>query len=311
MTGSSENVTTHIDVDDERCFIEVSVDLPAGAEAVWESVATGPGYRRWFVDAEIDGRVGGTLVTHHGDFGDSHGTIVEWEPHRRYRYLEADWMGEEQPVPPWETEIVLTPVGDDGSSTQDGTVTRATLRSGISSESATWKDAIIGTQEGWEGAWRNLQQFHTYFADRHATQALVMRVGGHDDDLVDALGLAGAVVGEERAVHHPAQNGAGVTGSENTELLRGTVIATTESLSDQDSTSRSVTLRAPDAVYEFGTMVMGGERTLVVRGYLYPETSRGLSAAAWESQTAAAASAAQHRWERVLDDVVGPAPSSE
>ncbi|WBL19254.1 SRPBCC family protein [Citricoccus sp. NR2] len=305
MTDPAESISTHIDVDDEHCFMEVSVDLPATPEAVWESVATGPGYRRWFVEAEIDGRVGGALITHHGDFGASHGTIVEWEPHRRYRYLEADWMGEEQPVPPWETEIVLTPVGE------DGTVTRATLRSGISAEGATWKDAILGTQEGWEGAWLNLLQFHAHFGDRHAAQALVMRAGGPDDDIVTTLGLVGAVVGEERGVSNPAPSGAGGTEQPGGELLRGTVIATTDSLSDQDATSRSVMLRTTDAVYEFGTLLMGGERTLVVRGYLYPEASRGLSAAVWESQVAEVGSAARRRWETVVDDVVAPSPGIE
>ncbi|MEW1981650.1 hypothetical protein AB0333_12110 [Citricoccus sp. NPDC079358] len=52
--------------------------VPATAEEVWESVATGPGYRRWFVEAELEPRVGGTLVTHHGDFGDSEGTLPGW-----------------------------------------------------------------------------------------------------------------------------------------------------------------------------------------------------------------------------------------
>lgn len=286
MTASAETISIHLDLDDEHSFLEVSVVLPSIAEEVWESVATGPGYRRWFVEAEIEGRAGGTIVTHHGDFGDSHGTIDVWEPPHRYRYLEPDWMGEDQPVPPWETEITLTPVGANGEHT------RATLRSGVSQEGPTWKDAILGTREGWEGAWLNLQQFHTHFADRHAAQSLVMRPGRERDDVVTALGLDGAVIGEERAVGFPE------------ELIRGTVIATTDSLSDQDASSRSVTLRTADAVYEFGTLLMGGERTLIVRGYLYPERSRGLPIDDWETLAADVGAADRRRWEPVLDAVV-------
>src|SRR5680860_1322753 len=87
---------------------EVEVEVPASPEAVWRAIATGPGIEAWFVPAEVDEREGGTIVTHHGPFGDSTGTVTVWDPPRRFVYEERDWnpdAPDAQDAPPWATEV--------------------------------------------------------------------------------------------------------------------------------------------------------------------------------------------------------------
>ena len=47
-----------------RRSVQVEVEVPGTPEQVWQAIATGPGVSAWFVPAEMDGRVGGS-VTHH------------------------------------------------------------------------------------------------------------------------------------------------------------------------------------------------------------------------------------------------------
>lgn len=149
----------------EGCFTVVEVDVVGTVEEVWESVATGPGYRRWFEEAELEPRVGGRLVTHHGDFGDSTGTITVWDRPHRYAYVEPDWMGDGATVPDWATEITVhrlfptepesgpgpgfgharcaTPGPDAGPAR-----TRVRLTSGVETEGQRWGEDIEGTLPG-------------------------------------------------------------------------------------------------------------------------------------------------------------------
>src|SRR5680860_1811470 len=90
-----------------RVVIE-EVEVSASPEAVWRAIATGPGIEAWFVPAEVDEREGGTIVTHHGPFGDSTGTVTVWDPPRRFVYEERDWnpdAPDAQDAPPWATEV--------------------------------------------------------------------------------------------------------------------------------------------------------------------------------------------------------------
>lgn len=162
------------------CFAVVEVDIPAAVEDVWESVATGPGYRRWFVEAELEGRVGGRLVTHHGDVGDSTGTITVWEPPHRYAYTEPDWRGDGATVPDWITEITVhrlfptDPASGPGPGFgrpadpghDDGAVrTRVRLTSGVETEGERWVQDIEGTIAGWTSALRLLAEYHADSAE--------------------------------------------------------------------------------------------------------------------------------------------------
>ncbi|MGO1883830.1 MAG: SRPBCC family protein [Citricoccus sp.] len=268
------------------CRTLVEVTVPAAAEDVWESVATGPGYRRWFVEAELEPRVGGALVTHHGDFGDSEGTITAWDPPHRYAYVEPDWMGEGTPVPDWTTEISLEPVPDDGPP-----ATRVLLTSGVATEADTWGEDIEGTLTGWRSALRLLTEFHTHFAGRETAQALVMREVPAGHRLTELLGLDGAVVGQQATAWAEA-------GGRQLEVT-GTVIEANggprgEGPAQQDSVVLRVAEGAAPGVYEFGTMQYGETRMSVVRGYVHVP-------AAAEPGAAEAARDVEQDWAAVLD----------
>jgi uncharacterized protein YndB with AHSA1/START domain len=72
-------------------LVRTEIEVPGTPEEVWAAIATGPGIACWFVPAEVDERVGGEIVTHHGPYGDSKGVVTAWEPPRRFAYEEADW----------------------------------------------------------------------------------------------------------------------------------------------------------------------------------------------------------------------------
>jgi uncharacterized protein YndB with AHSA1/START domain len=85
-------------------LVRTEIEVPGTPEAVWDAIATGPGIACWFVPAEVDGRVGGEIVTHHGPYGDSKSVVTAWEPPRRFAYEERDWA---EDAPPWATEILV------------------------------------------------------------------------------------------------------------------------------------------------------------------------------------------------------------
>ncbi|NUL44343.1 SRPBCC domain-containing protein [Cellulosimicrobium funkei] len=278
--------TSWFERDGPGCRTIVEVTVPGTVEEAWESVATGPGYSRWFVEAELEPRVGGALVTHHGDFGDSEGTITAWDPPRRYAYVEPDWMGEGTPVPDWVTEITLKPVLDDGPP-----ATLVRLASGVETEADAWGADIEGTLPGWRSALRLLAEFHTHFAGRETAHALVMRGVPAEHRLTALLGLDGAVVGQQATARADA-------GGRHLAVT-GTVIEATSRPGDEGPTQQdSVVLRVTDGaapgVYEFGTMQYGETRMSVVRGYLH------LPAEA-DPGAAEVARAVEHDWAGALD----------
>lgn len=302
----------------EGCFTVVEVDVPAPVPEVWESVATGPGHRRWFVESELEERVGGRLVSHHGDFGDSVGTITVWEPPHRYAYVESDWRGEGTAVPDWTTEITVhrlyptepesgpgpglgrpsSPVHDDGA-----VRTRVRLTSGVATGAEQWGDDIEGTLPGWTSALRLLAEFHAHFAGRETAHALVMRQVPVGHRLVPALGLAGAVVGHQATA-------SGEAGGQAVEVT-GTVLDVTGGAAGEGPDGQdAVTLRVDDGdaaasgtapgVYEFGTMQFGETRMSVVRGYLHLPTGA-------EPGAEEAARTVERQWAAVLDGLLGSA----
>lgn len=84
---------------DER-RLEVEVEVPGTPEQVWEAIATGPGITAWFMPAEVDGRVGGSVVHRHLPDVASPGVVRVYEPPRRFAYEEEFPSGEEGSAAP-------------------------------------------------------------------------------------------------------------------------------------------------------------------------------------------------------------------
>jgi uncharacterized protein YndB with AHSA1/START domain len=167
-------------------LVRTEIEVPGTPEEVWEAIATGPGIACWFVPAEVDERVGGEIVTHHGPYGDSRGVVTAWEPPRRFAYEERDWA---EGAPPWATEILVE--------ARAGGTCLVRLVSGVFSDGEDWADDIDGTEAGWQLGMENLRLYLTHFAGRRCSHALAVGVAGERawPAFAEALGVHGVAEG--------------------------------------------------------------------------------------------------------------------
>ncbi|NHC44322.1 SRPBCC family protein [Motilibacter aurantiacus] len=185
---------SHYDPEEPTARVSAhEVEVPGSPEQVWEAIATGPGISTWFVPAQVEGREGGRIVTHHGPYGDSEGVVTAWDPPHRFAYDEPGWGPESPAVPTWSTELLVE--------ARDGGTCLVRLTSGFFRGGDGWEEQLEGTDEGWVAALRNLRLALTHFPGRRAASMLVFgRVAGRDPDDVGAellgrLGLAQAAPG--------------------------------------------------------------------------------------------------------------------
>lgn len=149
---------------DDAALVRLEAIVPGDAEEVWCAVGTGAGIGTWFVPARVEPRVGGAIVTDHGPFGHSRGTVLAHEPPGRLLYEERDWA---PGAPPWHTELLVEP-GPDRSC-----VVR--LTSGVPSGGARWRAHVEATREGWAGGLRKLVLARTHFPGQEAGSVFVVR----------------------------------------------------------------------------------------------------------------------------------------
>ena len=71
----------------------VEFELPGTPEQIWDAIATAEGISSWFLPTDLDGRVGGAIVTHMGEDISSPGTVTDYDPPRRFAYEEPAWAG--------------------------------------------------------------------------------------------------------------------------------------------------------------------------------------------------------------------------
>lgn len=174
----------------------VEVEVTATPEQVWEAIATGPGIAAWFVPAEVDGREGGEIVTHHGAFGSSRGVVTAWEPPHRFAYEEREWS-EADGAPPWATEILVE--------ARAGGTCVVRLASGFLAGGEEWGDELGSTYDGWRQGMVNLRLYLTHFAGQPTTSMNVSHVTAGPaaavrERLLDLLGLHDAAAGQRRRV---------------------------------------------------------------------------------------------------------------
>jgi uncharacterized protein YndB with AHSA1/START domain len=187
--------------------IRTEVTVPGSPEEVWRAIATGPGIATWFVPAEVEEHEGGRIVTHHGPYGDSVGTVTIWDPPRRFAYEEHDWLPDEPSAPPWATEILVE------ARAGGGCVVR--LVSGFFRDGEGWEDQLAGTDEGWLWGMKNLRLYLTHFAGAPAANLFAMsnvpgdRAQAHAA-LIGALGLTGVTPGETFSASEGAPRLAGI-----------------------------------------------------------------------------------------------------
>lgn len=86
-------------------WVEMELLVPGTPKQVWQAMATGRGYAAWFIEAEIEPRVGGAVRFDFGGGVYTSGEVTEWEPPHKVGYVERDWQSG---APPVATEITIT-----------------------------------------------------------------------------------------------------------------------------------------------------------------------------------------------------------
>jgi len=175
-------------------WVEMELLVPGTPEQVWKAMATGPGMAAWFVKGEIEPRVGGIFRLDFGQGVSTSGEVTAWEPPRLFGYVEREWA---PGAPPVATEITIT--GRAG----DKCVVR--MVHSLFTSSDEWDDQVEGFESGWPGFFAILRAYLEHFSGRSASSFIAMASASVETPLSawlrlsDALGLAGANVGEHRS----------------------------------------------------------------------------------------------------------------
>lgn len=175
-------------------WVEMELIVPGTPEQVWDAMATGRGYSGWFTPTTIEERVGGTIAFDFGAMGSSKGEVTRWEPPARFDYVEREWQ---EGAPPVATEVTVT--------ARSGGRCVIRMVHSLFAASDDWDDQLEGFEGGWPGFFEVLRVYLAHFAGQPASCAFVMAaVTGSATDtwrqMTDTLGLAGANVGDERAL---------------------------------------------------------------------------------------------------------------
>jgi uncharacterized protein YndB with AHSA1/START domain len=176
-----------------RRWVEMEILVPGTPEQVWQAMATGPGNAGWFIKAEIEERVGGTLRFDFGGGVSTKGEVTEWEPPLRFGYVEREW---EPGAPPVATEITLT------ARSGDRCVVR--MVHSLFTSSDAWDDQVEGFEKGWVGFFAILRVYLERFSGESAAGFMAMVPTTGDAlsawlRLCETLGMAHANVGERRS----------------------------------------------------------------------------------------------------------------
>jgi uncharacterized protein YndB with AHSA1/START domain len=237
-----------------RRSVQVEVEVPGTPEQVWQAIATGPGQGAWFVPAEVDGRVGGTVTHHFGGGMDSDSTITEWDAPHRFA-AEGSWGPN---APTIATEWIVEARGG-------GTCIVRVVHS-LFAETDDWDNQLTGVESGWPSFFSILRLYLEHFAGQPSSQIQLVAMpaaSGAWEKLAGALNLAGAAPGERRNAGDGAPPLSGIVESVNAVGNPHTLLR--------------VDLPAPGAV--FATACSFGEKAFVtVNFYLYGDTAAAVVA---------------------------------
>jgi uncharacterized protein YndB with AHSA1/START domain len=187
-------MTKPVDNTPEPRSVVAQQEVPGTPEQVWEAIATGPGMSAWFVPAEIEGREGGRVSLDFGGGMEGSGTITVWDPPNRY-------VGEEG----WGPGRLATEYLVEARS---GGTCLVRIVSSLFGSSEDWDDELGSMQEGWSIFLHNLRFYLLDFAGRPCWTVMVNGSTGGPmakawAEMADALGLAGAAVGEPASATVP------------------------------------------------------------------------------------------------------------
>lgn len=171
----------------EQRRIEVEAEVPGTPEQVWEAIATGPGITAWFMPAEVDGRVGGSVVMHHDADASSSGTVTAYDPPRRFAFEEGGEGFTPDASQTMATEFLVEAKGG-------GSCVVRIVMSGFG-EGDAWDRAIESFTAGWRQALTSLRLYLTHFRGEPVAPVnageMVKATGDAWHELTRLLGLPG------------------------------------------------------------------------------------------------------------------------
>lgn len=187
-----------------RRWVQMETLLPGPREAVWRAMATGEGNAAWFAKATIEPQIGGLFALDFGPMGGSTGQVTAWEPPHYFAYVERDW---DKGAPPCHTEITLAE--------RPGGQVLMRMVHYLFSDTDTWDASLEQFESGWTGFFEVLRAYLTHFAGQPAASFMAMQMTKGDlgevwTRLTEALGVAGANVGEVRSAASTPQPLSGV-----------------------------------------------------------------------------------------------------
>lgn len=140
----------------KRRQIEVEVEVPGTPEEAWAAIATGPGITAWFMPADVDERVGGSVVHHHEADMSSAGRVTAYDPPHRFAYEE----NAEEFAPDDGPQVIATEFLVESRS--GGSCVVRVVMSGFG-EGAAWDQAVESFTAGWQQALTSLRLYLTHF----------------------------------------------------------------------------------------------------------------------------------------------------
>jgi uncharacterized protein YndB with AHSA1/START domain len=167
--------------------MEISLQLEATPDQVWEAIATSNGITSWFLPTDIEERLGGQVVLHMGETS-SEGTVTGWDPPRRLEYVEPDWAAmsghEGAEVTPLVTEFLVE--------AQSGGTCVLRVVSSAFGTGADWENEFFAEmEEGWTPFFENLRLYVAHFPGERVTSLAAEAKGqGSIDEVWSALAAA-------------------------------------------------------------------------------------------------------------------------
>jgi uncharacterized protein YndB with AHSA1/START domain len=256
--------------------IEVEVEVPATPEQAWEAIATGPGITAWFMPAEVEGHVGGSVVHHHETDMETSGTVTAYDAPHRFAYEEAGWTPDgARAAHVTATEFLV-------EARSGGTCVVRVVMSGFGDGDA-WDRAMESFAAGWEQALLGLRLYLTHFrGEPVATINAVGTADGAPEAVWAGLAAALALPVQPQRGERIATSGSGVP------ALAGTV---------EKAADRMVTLVLDEPARGVGLVAAGGpgEQVYVfVRAQLFGDDAADVAAReqeAWDAWLAGRAMA--------------------
>ncbi len=167
--------------------IETEVDIEATPEAIWKAIATGPGFKAWFMgmDCTWEEREGGDVLAKMGDQTVPIAKVTAWDPPKHLGTLGDKAFGPDSPKIAYEWTIEAKEGG------------KCTLRmvQTLFAEDDAWDTQIGDTEAGWPAFFHVLRNYVERHDGRESGVVQAMNpVPGTKDEafgrLAASLGIA-------------------------------------------------------------------------------------------------------------------------